>query len=216
MRRGWAAGMGPKLAVNVRPVRASTLVSPMPPSSPDLPAPTDDELVTRWLEGDQRAATLLVERHGPLLARFAARSGVRDRGEVEGLVQDTFVKAFGSLAGFRGESSLATWLVGIERRLLIDRRRAQARARQEVELDEGLVGNGATPLDGLVAEETRERLQASLARLTPMQREVFLLRVGEGMAYREIASAVGTSEGAARVHYHNAARAVKEYLNAGV
>jgi len=40
------------------------------------------------------------------------------------------------------------------------------------------------------------------------------LRVTEGMSYKEIAKAVSTTEGAARVHYHNAMRAIKEFLDA--
>ena len=63
----------------------------------------DAALVERWRAGDQRAATALVERHAPALARFAANLGARD--EVEELVQDTFVRAFGSREAFRGESS---------------------------------------------------------------------------------------------------------------
>jgi RNA polymerase sigma-70 factor (ECF subfamily) len=42
---------------------------------------------------------------------------------------------------------------------------------------------------------------------------VFVLRVSEGMSYKEIADSVGTTEGAARVHYHNAMRAIKEFLD---
>jgi RNA polymerase sigma-70 factor, ECF subfamily len=42
---------------------------------------------------------------------------------------------------------------------------------------------------------------------------VFSLRVEQGMSYREIADVVGTTEGAARVHYHNAMRAVKEFVS---
>jgi RNA polymerase sigma-70 factor (ECF subfamily) len=45
-----------------------------------------------------------------------------------------------------------------------------------------------------------------------MQREVFTLRVTEGMSYTEIAAVVSSTEGAARVHYHNAMRAIKEFL----
>ena len=52
-----------------------------------------------------------------------------------------------------------------------------------------------------------------MERLTTMQREVFTLRVAEGMSYKEIATVVGSTEGAARVHYHNAMRAIKEMLN---
>ena len=68
-------------------------------------------------------------------------------------------------------------------------------------------------LDALEADETATRVQQAMARLSPMQRDVFTLRVQEGRAYKEIAEVLGTTEGAARVHYHNALRAVKEWLN---
>ena len=68
-------------------------------------------------------------------------------------------------------------------------------------------------LDSLVAEETGRKVQDAMAGLTPMQREVFTLRVTEGMPYGEIAKVVGSTEGASRVHYHNAMRTIKEYLN---
>ena len=64
-----------------------------------------------------------------------------------------------------------------------------------------------------VADEARKRLTEAVTKLSPTQREVFTLRVAEGMSYKEIADAVGTTEGAARVHYHNAMRSVKEYLD---
>ncbi len=174
----------------------------------------DRSLVTRWLGGDERAATLLVERHAPALARFAASltSGV-DRGEIDELVQDTFVRAFQSLAEFRGESSLRTWLFTIERRLLLDRRRAARRRPDADEIDERDAATEYTALDSLVAGETEARIRGALGRLSPMQRDVFVLRVTEGLSYKEIAGVVGSTEGAARVHYHNAIRAIKELVD---
>jgi RNA polymerase sigma-70 factor (ECF subfamily) len=68
-------------------------------------------------------------------------------------------------------------------------------------------------LDGMVASETERRVKQAIETLTPTQREVFTLRVSEGLSYKEIAEVAGTTEGAARVHYHNAMRAVKEFLN---
>lgn len=180
--------------------------------------PTDDAidaaLLARWRGGDERAATELVHRHAPALARFAASLG--ERAEVDELVQDTFVRAFAALDSFRGESSLRTWLFTIERRLVLDRRRAGARRRRhEVEGEADADATVShTALDALVADETQLRLQRAVGRLTPTQREVFTLRVAEGRSYREIAGIAGTTEGAARVHYHNALRAVKEFLDA--
>ncbi len=172
---------------------------------------TDAELIALWQRGDQRAATALVERHAQPLARFAASLGERDG--VDELVQDTFVRAFHSLDTFRADSSLRTWLFTICKRLVLDRKRAERRRRDGVDLDEGHAVVGYDALDGLVAEETARRVQDAVARLTPLQREVFTLRVAEGMPYNEIAKLVESTEGACRVHYHNAMKLIKEHLS---
>src|ERR671925_25651 len=99
---------------------------------PEGDAPSDQELIARWQDGDERAAAILVARHAQALARFAVSFGGGVE-EVEELVQDTFVRAFGSLDAFRGESSLRTWLFAIERRLILDRRRVERRRAHEVE-----------------------------------------------------------------------------------
>ena len=181
----------------------------------DVALPTDErtdlDLIARWKAGEQRAATLLVQRHAVAVARFVASIGARD--DVEEVVQDTFVRAFASIDGFRGDSSLRTWLFTIARRLLLDRRRSARRRGEQVEVQESDVATEYDLLDGVVADETQRRLQAALAKLSPTQREVFVLRVSEGMSYAEIADTVGTTEGAARVHYHNAMRTIKELLD---
>lgn len=173
--------------------------------------PSDSALIVRWRGGDERAATLLVERHAPAVGRFLVSLGVRE--ELDELVQDTFVRAFGSLDGFRAESSLRTWLFTIARNLVRDRVRSRRGEREVVPIEEEHAMTAQDPLDRTVAEETEVRLRAAVARLSPMQREVFTLRVAEGLSYKEIAGIVGSTEGAARVHYHNAVRAIKEYLD---
>lgn len=174
-------------------------------------AALDRALIERWKAGDERAATAIVERHGPALARFAVRLGMAQ--DAEELVQDTFIRAFGALDAFRSDSSLRTWLFTIERRLVIDRRRAGARRAADVEVNDDYAASGYDALDGLVADETSRRMANALASLTRMQRDVFALRVQEGRSYKEIADILDSTEGAARVHYHNAVRAVKEFLD---
>jgi len=182
----------------------------MIPGPEERPEETDMELIERWKRGESRAATRLVGRHSQALARFAASSGERDG--IEELVQDTFVRAFASLDSFRGESSLRTWLFTIERRLMLDRRRAERRSRETVPVEESDNVSEYGALDSLIAEETQERVRRSLVALSPTQREVFTLRVQQGLSYKEIAAVVGSTEGAARVHYHNAIEKVKELL----
>src|SRR5687768_3769843 len=94
----------------------------------------DARLIERWRAGDERAATELVERHAAALARFASSLGERD--EIEELVQDTFVRAFAALDGFRADSSLRTWLFTIARRLVVDRRRSSARRNRRITFGE--------------------------------------------------------------------------------
>lgn len=173
--------------------------------------PSDRELIDRWRTGDSRAATQLVERHADALARFAVSSGERE--EIDELVQDSFVRAFSSIDSFRGESSFRTWLFTIERRLMLDRRRSEMRQRATVPVQPGDATTEFDALDALVASETQSRVRKAMDALSPTQREVFILRVEQGLAYKEVAEVVGTTEGAARVHYHNAIRAVKEFLD---
>src|SRR5258706_8426673 len=153
--------------------------------------PKDLQLIAAWKAGDQRAATELVERHASALARFAVSCGARD--EIDELVQDTFVKAFASLDGFRGESGFRTWLFSIERRLLIDRMRAAKRRPVATELTDDAAVTAFNALDGLVAGEAVAKVRQAVDRLTPTQREGFVLRVTEGLSYKEIAETVGTT-----------------------
>jgi RNA polymerase sigma-70 factor (ECF subfamily) len=168
-------------------------------------------LIQRWRGGDGRAATRLVERHAPGLARFVA--GVGERDSVDEVVQDTFVRAFGAIDSFRGESTFRTWLFTIARRLILDRRRSERRSRVVATVEEGDAVTAFDALDTMVADESMARVRRAVEALSPRQKEIFTLRLEQGLSYKEIAELVGSTEGAARVHYHNAMRAVKEFLD---
>ena len=173
---------------------------------------SEPDLIARVVAGDRIAARELYDAHAPRVFRLAFRL-TGDTALAREFTQDTFVRAFHSLEGFRGESSFRTWLFTIERRLLLDRRRAEKRRRDRTEIKEDDAATEYDALDGVVADETQQKLRDAIKQLSPTQREVFTLRVSEGLSYKEIAEAVGTTEGAARVHYHNAMRAVKEFLD---
>lgn len=172
---------------------------------------SDLELIRKWQSGDNAAASRLVERHADPLVRFVSSLGERE-GAFE-LMQDTFVRAFGAIDGFRGESSFRTWLFTIARRLILDRRRAEKRRPATEALEEGDVVTQFDALDTLLADEAMMRVRAAVDSLSAKQSEVFLLRVEQGLSFKEIAAVVDSTEGATRVHYHNALRSVKDYLN---
>jgi RNA polymerase sigma-70 factor (ECF subfamily) len=175
--------------------------------------PTDAALIAAWLGGDEQAAAGLVHRHARALAGFLAAAGAPEA-ELDDLVQETLIRAFRSLASFRGQCQFRTWLLAIGGNALKDAaRRAKSRGGARVlPLDEALQAQGGDPHEDAVADETERRLAEGLQRLSPMQREVFLLRAQQGMDYDDIAQALGTTPGAARVHYHHAVKRLKEIV----
>lgn len=182
----------------------------MPPADPAA-APADDApLIAAWQGGDERAAGELVRRHARALARFLTGAGAPEA-DLDDLVQETFIRAFRAIASFRSECQFRTWLLTIGGNVLKDLGRRLAR-RRVVPLDERLESRDGDPHERAEAGETEERLWHGLSRLPRMQREVFLLRAQQGLEYDEIAAALDTSAGAARVHYHHAVKRLKEWL----
>ncbi|MCH7775390.1 MAG: sigma-70 family RNA polymerase sigma factor [Gemmatimonadetes bacterium] len=174
---------------------------------------SDSSLIEAWRDGDERAATELVRRHAAPLARFLSAAGAGAGEDVEDLVQETFLRAFRRIETFRGVSSFRTWLMTIGSNLLKDSWRRRSR-RPEVSLEErDIVDEAGDPQDKVVAGDIAARIGAFVQTLPRMQRDVFLLRAQQGVEYEEIASALGTTAGAARVHYHHAIKRLKALLD---
>jgi len=172
--------------------------------------PADADLVRAYAGGDERSAAELVRRHAGAVARFLSGAGA-DPGDVEDLVQETFIKGFRAVGRWRGEASFRTWLLTIATNLLRDTHRRR-KGREVLSLEDRDVAASDDPAATLDAHETERRLAEGLTRLPRMQREVFLLRAQQGLEYGEIATALGTTPGAARVHYHHAVKRLKEYV----
>jgi RNA polymerase sigma-70 factor (ECF subfamily) len=175
-----------------------------------IESPADAELVAAYQGGDERAAAELVRRHATALGRFLYSSGA-DAAEVDDLLQEAFFRAFRRLDGWRGTASLRSWLFTIASNLLRDEHRKR-KGRLIVPIADHDVADTADPYEKLAAAESDGRLRAGLAQLPRLQREVFLLRVQGGSDYAEIAAALGTTPGAARVHYHHAVKRLKELV----
>ena len=168
------------------------------------------ELIEAWRGGDETAAAQLVQRHADPLARYLAAAGALD--DVDDLVQETFFRAFRRIAGFRGGASFRTWVIAIGANALKDARR-RVRRRPELPLETDEIPDARGDQHGeLVGKELEARLEKCVTRLPRMQRDVFLLRAQQEMEYEDIAKALGTTVGAARVHYHHALKRLKERL----
>jgi len=182
-----------------------------PQSIAAAPSPAPDaDLIAAWRGGDEQAATELVRRHARALARFLSGAGAPDA-DLEDLVQEALIRAFRAVDRFRGQCQFRTWLLTIGGNLLKDHGRSAAR-HKVVALDDGLAARDGDPHERAEAGETETRLAEGVGKLPRLQREVFLLRAQQGLEYEEIAAALDTTAGAARVHYHHAVRRLKELI----
>ena len=175
-----------------------------------VPEPSDQVLVAAYRQGDQRAASELVRRHGPAVARFLYSSGALVT-DIEDLVQETLFRGFRGLDHWRGEASFRSWLFTIAANLMRDAFRRR-KGRDVIALAGRDLPDQTDPDAELAAGELEERLRSELGRLPRLQREVFLLRAQEGASYEDIARTLGTTPGAARVHYHHAVKRLKEQV----
>lgn len=171
---------------------------------------SDAALVAAYRSGDQAAASELVHRHCGALGRYLYSAGAA-LSDVEDLVQEAFFRAFRALDSWRGEASFRGWLFRIGSNLRKDQYRKEA-GRIYLPIEDHEVADRADPVGEAGASEMEERLQTGLGRLPRLQREVFLLRAQQGMDYAEICRVLGTTPGAARVHYHHAVKRLKELM----
>jgi RNA polymerase sigma-70 factor, ECF subfamily len=174
------------------------------------PAHSDAELIAGWRAGDERAAGELVKRHGQAVARYLSAAGADT--DLEDLVQEAFFRAFRKIDTLKGGASFRTWVMTIGRNALRDLRRKRG-GRPMLSLEErDIPDDRSDPHDEVIGRDLEERLHDAVVQLPPMQRDVFLLRAQQGLGYQEIAEALDTSQGAARVHYHHAVRRLKAAL----
>ncbi len=174
------------------------------------PPRTDPALVAAYRSGDEAAATELVSRHASALGRYLYGLGAFSA-DLEDLIQETFIRAFRALDSWRGEASFRSWLFRIGSNLRKDQYRREG-GRIVVPIEDHDLADASDPEGEAGASEMERRLREGIGRLPRLQREVFLLRAQQGMDYTDICAALGTTPGAARVHYHHAVKRLKELM----
>jgi RNA polymerase sigma-70 factor (ECF subfamily) len=162
-------------------------------SVPPLP---DEE--AEWIRaaqgGDRSAFARLVERYWDRLYRWLYHLA-RNQHTAEDLTQETFLKAFANLTRFRAESNFAGWLFRIGHNNFANHYRG-SRAREC--LPEDLHSPHDGPVEEALLRETQQGLADALRRLPTDFRAALLLRVEEGLSFREIAKVLGLTEETAR------------------
>jgi RNA polymerase sigma-70 factor (ECF subfamily) len=151
---------------------------------------SDRQVVDAVLAGDRDAFRVLVERESQAVTELCRRI-LRDPVEAQDAAQDAFVKAYGSLATFRGDGPFGAWLWRIAARVAIARLAAR---RDVVSLDGQTVDPRAAllkadddPEAAVLGEEHRAAIFDAVATLPLAQREVVLLRFFGDLSIQEIA-----------------------------
>jgi RNA polymerase sigma-70 factor (ECF subfamily) len=178
----------------------------------------DQELIAGLRRGDELACTCFMKWYAPTMTRLALRM-LGDPDEAEGVVQDSFIAACSKMDGFRGDSSLRTWL----HRIVVNTALMRLRKRrpERLALDEQgdythipalLANNTDQPLDTVLASELGDELSQAVMQLPESLRTTLVLREYEGLSTRETAESLGISEAAAKVRLHRARAALRESL----
>ena len=163
----------------------------------------------------------IVRRHQRRIHRFLLML-LRDPEEADNLSQECFLRAYLNRSGFRGDSSLETWLLRIAANLARDHTRSRKAGfwkrllglqdDDEDGLAQHVPSDGASPEQALLAQEDVRAVWAAANQLSQQQRAVFLLRFVEEMELSEIASALDLQVGSVKTHLFRAVQAVRGKL----
>jgi RNA polymerase sigma-70 factor (ECF subfamily) len=183
----------------------------------------DDRLIDFARAGDSGGFRAIMQRHNRRLYRVA-RGVLGDDTEAEDVVQETYVRAFENLAGFRRESSLATWLTRIAINEALGRKRKRRPMVDLSNLD--LIDEqgearvlifpgaraGANPEADATRGEIRRLLERAVDDLPETFRGVFVMREIEQMSVEETASQLEILPETVKTRLHRARRLLREAL----
>jgi RNA polymerase sigma-70 factor (ECF subfamily) len=167
--------------------------------------PDDAALLERAAAGDREAFDLFVRRHQASVWRLL-RALTRDPADAEDALQDAFLGAWRGAGTYRGGPSARGWMLTVARNAVRRAHRRRAGEPPELESLEELglhAGWGANP-GTLETLARRELLERALARLTPEDREVLVLRELEELSGEETAAVLEVGVPAMKSRLHRA------------
>ena len=158
-------------------------------------------LIERARRGDSSAIRALYDSHVDRVYRLTFRmTGLAETARE--LTQDTFVRAFAGIEGFRADSAFSTWLHSIAVSLTLNelKRRKRDRARKAPLDDAMAMAESAPRSDPLL----REKLMEAVNELPEGCRTVFMMHDAEGYTHQEIAAMLGVAEGTSKAQLNRA------------
>jgi len=184
------------------------------PASQPLRELDDSEVVARFLAGDKRAFTELVDRYHVRLLNFIYRT-IGDRDRAEDLVQETFIRVYRHLHRFDQSKKFSTWAYTIASNLAKNELRNRSRnplvlfqtIKKNWEADHRPLeweDNTYRPDDLYRKRHLKELIDQAVSQLPEHHRVVFVLREMEGKTYEEIAEITGVNLGTVKSRLNRA------------
>jgi RNA polymerase sigma-70 factor (ECF subfamily) len=189
----------------------------------NLEALDDAELVELVRRRNGEAFRVIMQRNNQRLYRVA-RAVVRDDSEAEDVVQQAYVNAFGSLARFRGDASLATWLTRIVLNEALGRLRRQRPMVELDALDAEPAGNSKIipfplmtqeidPERAAAQRQIRHLIERAIDDLPEIFRVVFVMRDVEGLSVEDTADFLGLEPATVKTRLHRARQRLRRALD---
>lgn len=172
---------------------------------------SDEALVRASAAGDEAAFARLVRRY-LRKAMAVATEYVGSRADAEDVVQESWRRVVGGLAGFDARRPFEPWFFTIVRNTARNAVRSGRRHAHD-ELGPERPSAALAPDEAAQRAELRARIHDALGRLPPMQATCFRLCAVEGLSSAEAAAATGVAESTVRVHLFRARRALRSLLH---
>jgi len=183
-----------------------------PSSTPSVSSLQDQEMVKDALDGNQEAFRQLMEKYRNPIYHHIYRM-VRDKGQVEDLVQEIFIKAFSSLASYSSNFAFSTWLYKIGTNHTIDYLRRKKLSTLSIdqpvqtrdgELEYELPDTTYRPDKHILEDQRRSLIQEAIDSLPPKYFRVIVLRHQQELSYEEIAVELKLPLGTVKAHIFRA------------
>ncbi len=141
------------------------------------------------------------------------RRMVLNHDDTDDLVQNTFIKVFRNIDGFKGDSKLYSWMyrIATNEALTFLKSKSRKLGLENEELQSRMVNNLEADVY-FEGDEIQLKLQKAIASLPDKQRLVFNMRYFEEIKYEDISEILDTSVGALKASYHLAAKKIESYL----
>ncbi|MDR1758108.1 MAG: sigma-70 family RNA polymerase sigma factor [Bacteroidales bacterium] len=160
---------------------------------------SDDELIARYIKGEESALKSLILRHEKKVFSYILMS-VKNRELAEDIFQDTFIRVINTLKSgtYKSEGKFVSWVMRIANNLKIDYFRKQQRLPMyepigEVDVFDMIDSTDPSAEQKMIMEQIYEDVQNLVQYLPPEQREVLVMRIYHDISFKDIAEKTGVS-----------------------